>query len=77
MKLRKIAYTLLAATALAMGGASAAQAAEIAPGWDRYGVYSTEGECMSKLGELMPTAAVDGAECYPEGRGWALDVHYK
>nr|WSZ97446.1 hypothetical protein OH820_18900 [Streptomyces sp. NBC_00857] len=77
MKFRKIAYTLVAAAALGMGGASAAQAADIAPGWERYGVYATDGECQAKLNELAPAANIDGAECYAEGRGYALDVHYK
>ncbi|MFJ5227941.1 hypothetical protein [Streptomyces sp. NPDC088400] len=76
-KFRRIAYTLVAAAALGMGGASAAQAADIAPGWERYGVYATDGECQGKLKELGRAGKVDGGECYAEGRGYALDVHYK
>ncbi|OON72637.1 hypothetical protein [Streptomyces tsukubensis] len=75
MKLRKFAYTLVAATALGIGGAGVAQAAEIAPGWERYGVYATDGECQAKMNELA--SKIDGGECYAEGRGHALDVHYK
>jgi hypothetical protein len=77
MQFRKIAYTLVAATALGMGGASAAQAADIAPGWERYGVYSTDAECQSKGNGLASAGKINGMECYAEGRGWALDVHYK
>ncbi|WP_336048643.1 hypothetical protein [Streptomyces sp. CA2R101] len=77
MKLRKIAYTLVAATALGMSGAGAAQAAVIAPGWERYGVYATDGECHDKADGLTSAGKIDGAECYAEGRGHALDVHYK
>lgn len=77
VKLRRIAYTLVATTALSIGAAGAAQAAEIAPGWERYGVYSTEGECQAKMNELTKAGKIDGAECYPEGRGYPLDVHFK
>ncbi|MGW6056070.1 hypothetical protein [Streptomyces sp. NPDC055189] len=77
MKFRKIAYTLFAATTLAMAGAGAAHAADIAPGWERYGVYSTDAECQNKAGELTSAGKINGAECYAEGRGHALDVHYK
>ncbi|MDJ1135103.1 hypothetical protein [Streptomyces iconiensis] len=77
MKLRKIAFTLLAVTAMGVGTAGAAHAAEIAPGWERYGVYSTDSECQSKMHDLTSAGKIDGGECYAEGRGHALDVHYK